>query len=57
MVMMETGEGGWGETGSLGLTCTHCYIKTDNNKDRSYSTGTLDLHSVITLMGKEFEKA
>ena len=43
-------------TGVLGLTCTHYYLKYITNKDLLYSTGNSAQYSVITEMGKEFEK-
>ena len=40
----------------LGLIYTPLYIKYVINKDVLYSTGNSTQYSVITYMGKEFEK-
>ena len=54
---LGVGESSMGrQIGSLGLTCTQCLLKQINSKDLLYSTGNSAQYSVITYMGKEFEK-
>ena len=55
---MITGEKVWGEIDwEFGIDMyTLLYLKQMTNKDLLYSTGNSAQYSVITQMGKEFEK-